>query len=888
MKLLKSDFLLLFSQAAFCLTLPFLVFSSRAFANDAPCPAPIAYALLDESTISGPNLLADKQPGKYKDGFETLEDGTFFIDGADRGRPAGVCFSVQLNQKEPQTIFARGMSRCENVSQSATPDYSIYLDIVFTDGTCQYGVISNFPTRKPKDFWTKRTVAFQPEKPIKSLSMYFLFRNTPGKAWFKSPELYVSTPQDDALFQFDGLTTKRQKFETPTGERFYVRDAGADGPFYLAVPAADSGTNHNGKKSLEAAGVRIQRNGTKTVVANTTSGDRAITVIRAIPVPESAAFWYGTMDQSTPLSASASGTASSANKTIKRELSETSTTPAGMGRLGQWPLAGVGLADGSAVWLALDPDYPAVYRLFYNPSSQELGIAYDLGFTAAKSQWTLSDANFTTSAAESQFGFRSGWKQYMTRFPAAFACHLPRDSQGVQKMGVWMPFAAISKVNGWEDFGFRFKEGDGETAWDDEHDILTYRYTEPMTWWMALPKDEPATMENALKQVEILKGKKSSFALAWDASVMFDQDNQPVGRFMDTPWCVGIVWSMNSVPTIPGEYTHFKSEWPTSYVEQNYGTPAAGPDSPDFNKGRDGEYIDSSEGYVTAILDYRREHLDAADRPITFDRDAKQLAVFRGLVTYEYIRKLSQDVRKSGRSMMANSTPYQLFWLAPLLDILGTETNWNWNGNWRPMSHVDLIRKRALIGPKPYCFLQNTDFEKFPYEYSEKFMKRSLAYGMFPGYFSHNAAEGHYFTRPELYDRDRPLFKKYIPLCRTLAEAGWQPEPLAKIVSISPADESAKSGEETESGKPAAHSAYSSAGQTTVSLERFGEGDKIFVSLFNHTDKPQTVRFSLPPSYAPTALLIGPNWKTTPDDSVLELTLDAEDVAVIQFNKAKE
>ena len=48
---------------------------------------------------------------------------------------------------------------------------------------------------------------------------------------------------------------------------------------------------------------------------------------------------------------------------------------------------------------------------------------------------------------------------------------------------------------------------------------------------------------------------------------------------------------------------------------------------------------------------------------------------------------------------------------------------------------------------------------------------------MFPGFFSHNASEGHYFTRPELYNRDRPLFRKYVPLCRRVAEAGWEPIP---------------------------------------------------------------------------------------------------------------
>ena len=69
----------------------------------------------------------------------------------------------------------------------------------------------------------------------------------------------------------------------------------------------------------------------------------------------------------------------------------------------------------------------------------------------------------------------------------------------------------------------------------------------------------------------------------------------------------------------------------------------------------------------------------------------------------------------------------------------------------------------------------NTDFTAFSHELVEKYMKRCLAYGMFPGFFSHNASEGHYFSQPRLYNRDRDLFKKYVPLCKTVAEAGWQP-----------------------------------------------------------------------------------------------------------------
>ena len=54
-------------------------------------------------------------------------------------------------------------------------------------------------------------------------------------------------------------------------------------------------------------------------------------------------------------------------------------------------------------------------------------------------------------------------------------------------------------------------------------------------------------------------------------------------------------------------------------------------------------------------------------------------------------------------------------------------------------------------------------------------MQRALAYGMYPSFFSANASSNHYFDNPAYYNRDRPLFKKYMPLCIRVGEAGWRP-----------------------------------------------------------------------------------------------------------------
>jgi hypothetical protein len=54
-------------------------------------------------------------------------------------------------------------------------------------------------------------------------------------------------------------------------------------------------------------------------------------------------------------------------------------------------------------------------------------------------------------------------------------------------------------------------------------------------------------------------------------------------------------------------------------------------------------------------------------------------------------------------------------------------------------------------------------------------MERCLFYGLFPSFFSHNAANDVYWEQPALVERDRPLFRRYVPWIRRLAQAGWQP-----------------------------------------------------------------------------------------------------------------
>ena len=184
-----------------------------------------------------------------------------------------------------------------------------------------------------------------------------------------------------------------------------------------------------------------------------------------------------------------------------------------------------------------------------------------------------------------------------------------------------MPFAKISAVEGWEDFGFKFKEGNNETGWDDEHGIITFRYTEPMTWWMRMATDVPRTLDAALAEAKRRAEKGDRQAQALLNSGYHNEAGQFPARLLDTPWCNGAVWSMNSMPAIQGEATDFKNKWNPSLETRLYGAEAAGK--------LDGEYVDSSEGYVTDELDFRRDHFAAAETPLAFSPESHKPAVFR-------------------------------------------------------------------------------------------------------------------------------------------------------------------------------------------------------------------------------------------------------------------
>jgi hypothetical protein len=759
------------------------------------------------ATGGSENLLKAEAWRPWERGFQ--KEGQIFVcdNGPDTQVQRGVSQTVTINQTTPVPIVATAFSKAEDVTGGRDNNYSLYLDLIYTDGTPLWGQTAQFDIGTHD--WQKREVIIFPEKPVKTVSFHMLLRSHGGKAWFKNPQMKILT-QATGVNLFDGLGVVQAG---PLQEGFQVRDVGADTDFLQIQKSA---------LGLKLDCDRKQSKGETffdVTLTDTTGKDRAITLIYTIPVEADGLRWLDDARTSRNVEAG------------REYINATSFQAGANGRLCRYPFAAVANKK-RGVGLGIDMAYPAFYRIGYNAGTGEMFLAYDIGLTPEKPSARLSFCKFDF---ETRWGFRSALDKYYDIFSDYFHCR-------IKEHGLWMPFARISDVKDWADFGFKFKEGTNETKWDDDNDIITFRYTEPMTWWMRMPKETPRTMAAAMDHAKTLAEKDDSKAKGFLTSGFHDHTGQVCARLLDTPWCDGAVWSMNSMPGIQGQFSDFGNKWNPEIRDRLYG--------PNREADLDGEYIDSSEGYVTGELDFRRDHFAAARTPLTFSKTDHKPAIFRGLIVFEYARAIAEDVHGMNKYMMANSTPSRLCWLAPMLDVMGTETDWNPGGNWRPMPDSELLYRRTMCKGKPYCFLMNTNFEDFSHELVEKYMKRCLVYGMFPGFFSHNASEGHYFTRANLYERDRGLFKRYVPLCKQLSEAGWEPVTGAAAEGVN------------------------------ICVERFGEA---YFTVFNDSENRTSVTLTFEGELPQQCRELLTKKMLQCQNNKLTFELGAEDVAVLKF-----
>ncbi|HJN15299.1 MAG TPA: hypothetical protein QGH10_07415, partial [Armatimonadota bacterium] len=270
----------------------------------------------------------------------------------------------------------------------------------------------------------------------------------------------------------------------------------------------------------------------------------------------------------------------------------------------------------------------------------------------------------------------------------------------------------------------------------------------------------------------------------------------------------------------------------------------------------DGIYLDTMECY-TNNLNYRREHWPHAEEPLTFD-GARAPALQQQFSHVTHARIMAERMHRRGLLLFGNCAPGTCFG-APYLDIMGGEENWMPGGQWTPKSDATFSYARFMCRAKPFCLLQYADLDGGQ---MERYVKRCLFYGVWPGNQSSSATTGKwYWTNPVRVARDRPTYAKYMPVLQEITQAGWEPITLAK------------------SSDPG------------VWIERFGDGETIYLTCLNPGDESLTTEVAIDPRAATSAdsrvtdLVDGSELAWIAAGRTFSLTVEPEDVRVVKVSQ---
>jgi hypothetical protein len=758
---------------------------------------------------------------------------------------------VTLNQTQTHPLYLSGWSKADSMTGDPDNNYSVYLDIRYIDDTPLYGQTILFDTGTHD--WQLRERFIVPAKPIKTINVYVLLRNThAGTAWFddlRISEVYAEVVDFDSvqvatnapaplpyggpnllLATNDGLSltlssdggavtnvslagaSVQDAARTYLGG-FFVRDVAAQSDFYHVGGSVNSignaliQTSTLPVMSLDFRAVYTATTNSITIhaeLSDTASLTRALTLYFALPVSATNWMWGDDIRTSRIIS----GAKELANFSWYHDLGTN-------GNLSKYPWASVsGSAGGMAVGVPLDS--PRALRLIYNPSTHQFYAAFDLGLSPLTSKFpNRAWVDFMLYRTEANGGFRAAAQGYYDRFPPSFTRRIPPEQEGI-----WIAFSSLSPITNVQDFGIGVHEVGSlnQVGFDDGAGILSFRYvSEPWSHWLPITttsvdvNDYDQVMAYLHDQQQHGSTAQRRQAEATLSSGFFDENDHY--RYVPDvePWCGDVggcaVFTLNPDPDI-ADATYPLNK---AHLDWNVTTQQAYTTTP----GLDGEYIDSYLARATD-LDFRAAHFAALDTPLTYRPTDRRVGVPEVFATTEFARWLTQDVhQRFGKRTMANGVLLNLPWGADLFDFMGTETDWLRTGSFVPESDASLNYYRTLAYQRPYGLLMNTDFANLSHALVERYFQVCLFYGLYPSMFSADASTNRYWDDPALYNRDRSLFQRYIPLIRRLNVAGWQPL------------------------------TYASTSDARVYVERFGAWPNLHFTLRNTTDTTTTVTVTL-------------------------------------------
>ncbi|MCD6361449.1 MAG: discoidin domain-containing protein [Armatimonadetes bacterium] len=438
--------------------------------------------------------------------------------------------------------------------------------------------------------------------------------------------------------------------------------------------------------------------------------------------------------------------------------------------------------------LAPDIERPVIFRTTYDAGARQLQLVYDLALspdTDPPNRWSFA---FDIYACDANWGFRDALQRYYRMYPDLFRNY-------VAEPGQWMAFTDLKYIDNANEFHFGLQEGARDPAYDDKIGVLDCTYFTHAGQFIRIPgydpeKDPEPAWETIVSQTEKTFEKRTGLEGIYPEIGLFNAD----GRFQITKTAV---------------YGHYIAQFnldPDLRYGRWYLDRTAKQTAAFAAKGGvlDGFYYDG----LTTGLNYRTDHFKYSAAPPLWDPVNNKPVLNNFFNSCEFARAAAELLRPRGQITMMNGALGATFYVAPWLDVFGSETGLR-------ISRESFNFIRTIIYHKPMLTLLKGNYEqKIGHDEMELFMKRALAYGIFPGFFdwppSGLGPGGRYWDHPEYYERDRDLFRKYEPLVKTLNAAGWEPV------------------------------TYARSSNEDVFVERFGPGEDgiVWLTLLNETAQP--------------------------------------------------
>lgn len=466
--------------------------------------------------------------------------------------------------------------------------------------------------------------------------------------------------------------------------------------------------------------------------------------------------------------------------------------------------------------LAAPMDVPRL-QTFRCSLSRGLTSSVDLALSSRTAAIGAGDATFSfvLYGFEPEWGFRSAAEKYYGIFPLFFERRAGRE-------GCWQYPNPPTVIPNPLDFGFSFFETSSvEPDVIDtcrELNIGVFRYMEPWGAWQNYGsitekpsyEERMATLDNWAATTNTtarwLRAPRYETARAVLDSAYRDSAGKTYADANSYFWhqwgsSANQLWMCFPDPDLtPGSLSALYKTW---YIE--YQTDR-----------RDGMYVDSvqASGALADLQDFAPEHFAHVRSPLTFSLTAGTPVIAAQLAQYDYLEWLYAYEHQRGRTVMGNLFPTGYRFYAHLFDVVGSEVF-----EVRESDAYAALRRTLSYQKVNSNLLQWWKGDQFvTHEQMADYIKNQMFWGIYPGVASCGGGIGwgetieRYFLHPEIYERDRALFKTYIPVIRALSTSGWEPIPYARA----------------ESGD--------------VKIERFGHaGDGETVRFTLRNDEPATV-----------------------------------------------